>query len=59
MGPGRYICGCERRITHTNAYSDGYSYSYSYSYRYSYSHSYSHSYCHGDADTYPNADRDG
>jgi hypothetical protein len=27
MGPGRYICGCERRITHANTYSDSYSYS--------------------------------
>lgn len=27
MGPGRHICGCERRITHANAYSDSYCYS--------------------------------
>ena len=29
LGPDRYISGCDRRITHANAYSDGYSYSYS------------------------------
>jgi hypothetical protein len=31
MGPGRYICGCERRITHANAYSYSYCYCYSHS----------------------------
>ena len=36
MGPGRYICGCERRITHANAYSDSYSHSYGNSYSYCY-----------------------
>jgi len=39
MGPGRYISGCDRRITHANAYSDGYSYSYR--------HSNGHRYCNG------------
>ena len=55
MGPGRYICGCERRITHANAYSDCYSNSNSNgdsdsdgnsnsdAYRYSDRHSYSYS----------------
>jgi hypothetical protein len=47
LGPDRYICGCDRRITHANAYSDGYSYSY----RYSYSYSYSYCHCDGDSDS--------
>ena len=51
MGPGRYICGCERRITHANTYSDSYSdtngnsdaNSNSNAHRYSDGHSYSYS----------------
>jgi hypothetical protein len=49
MGPGRYIGGCGRRITHANAYSYSHSYcdangdghSYSYANGYGDSHSYS------------------
>jgi hypothetical protein len=47
MGPGRYISGCDRRITHANAYS--------YSYRHSHSHSYS--YCHCDSDAHSDSNR--
>ena len=55
MGPGRYICGCERRIPHANAYSYCYCHRYgdgdsdsdtnsnSDAYRYSDGHSYSYS----------------
>jgi hypothetical protein len=50
MGPGRYISGCDRRITHANAYSDGYSYRHSNGHRNCYSHSDRHGNCHAATD---------
>jgi len=60
MGPGRYICGCERRITHTNAYShrDGYSYRYSYCHFDGNGHSNSYSYANGYGDSHSQCDTD-
>ena len=43
LGPGRYICGCERRITHANAYS--------YSDCYSHGDSDTHSNSYGDGNS--------
>jgi hypothetical protein len=40
MGPDRHICGCDRRITHANAYSDSDSNTYCYSHNDGNSHSY-------------------
>ena len=48
LGPGRYICGCEWRITHANAYS--------YSYSDGDSHSYGHLHRNGIADSHATTD---
>ena len=58
MGPGRHTRGCERRITHANAYCNSNSYSYSNRYRYidakrepnsySFSHSYAETYTYSE-----------
>lgn len=58
LGPDRYISGCDRRITHANAYCDSNSYSYSNRYRYidakrepngySFSHSYTETYTYSE-----------
>jgi hypothetical protein len=52
LGPDRYICGCERRITHANAYSDSNSYSYGYGHGYCYSDGHSYSYSNAKADAH-------
>ena len=49
MGPGRHIRGCERRITHANAYS--YSDAHSYTDRHGYSDSHRYSFRYTDAET--------
>jgi hypothetical protein len=36
MGPGGYFCGCQRRITHANAYSHSNAHSYSDGHGYGY-----------------------
>jgi hypothetical protein len=63
MGQGRHICGCDRRITHANAYSDSDSYrhsdgngdGHSDSYANGYGDSHSHSQCDTDSYRYSHA----
>jgi hypothetical protein len=67
MGPGRYICGCDRRITHANAYSGSDSNTYCYSHSYANSncdahsdsngHSYCYSHGHSDGNSKPLSNR--
>ena len=49
MGPDRHIGGCERRITHANAYC--HSDAHSYTDRHGYSDSYRYSFRYTDAET--------
>jgi hypothetical protein len=63
MGSGRHICGCDRRITHANAYSDSYCYGHSNSdgdghcngHSYSYANGYGDSQCDTDSYGYSHA----
>jgi hypothetical protein len=54
MGPDRYISGCERRITHANAYSDGHGYCHCDGH----SDSNSNSYANGYGDSHSQCDTD-